>query len=290
MPTRAAMHLRPPPDTDPPPGRARRAALWCPGAYFVQTRLPTWRLRAGWLLGFALPVLALAGAAHGGAGGVPIALCMLLAVYAAYEFGYLVNDVVVTTRESHPTERLAPALRRWYAARLARAAVLRAAIGLAALAAAQALGGQVAGPVLAGWLALWPAFALYNRLRGPGTLALYLLLAGLRFVLPVLAAATPDGALPPWPAWLLLYALPNTFVAAWKPRYGWPALQRPFGHEARFRLVWHGVVAAGAIAWAWWDDDAGTRAFAAVAAWLLAVRLAALAAPPAALSARGDVA
>lgn len=268
--------MPPRPAATEPVTAAHRLGLWLPGGYFVQTRLPSWRLRAGWWLGFGLPVLALATLGHGDWGGLPIALAVLVAVYAAYEFGYIVNDAVVTTREDHPTERLPPAVRQWYRARLLPAAAARGAIGLAALGVAQALGGDVAGPVLAGWCALWPVFALYNLLRGRVTLLLYLVLSGLRFGLPVLAALSHPEALPPWPAWPLLYALPNTYVAAWKPRYALPVLQRPFAHEPAFRLAWHALLAAGAVAWALASEGVGAEPFAAVTLYLLAVRVAAL--------------
>lgn len=255
---------------------AQRAALWLPFAYLVQTRLHTFRLLAGWVVGFVLPVLALAVLGRGDAMALPIALCMLVAVYAAYEVGYLVNDVVVTARETHPTERLAQCPRAWYAQRLRNAAVLRFCVGALALAAAMALGGEMSPPVLAGWLILWPLFALYNHWRGRATIVLYLLLNGLRFLLPVWAAAGTQAALPPWPALLLLYAMPNTYIAAWKPRYRLPVLQRPFTGEVYFRFVWHAAVAAGAWGFAVHDASPPAQNFAVVAGWLLLMRLIAL--------------
>lgn len=260
----------------PPVPTLQRIALWLPYAYLIQTRLHTRRLFTGWILGFVLPVLALAVLGRGELVALPIALCMLTAVYAAYEMGYLVNDAVVTERETHPTERLSPHARDWYAQRLRGAAALRFCIGALALAGAAALGGHIDPTVLAGWLALWPLFALYNHWRGRVTIALYLLLNALRFVLPVWAAAGPDAALPASPTWLLLYALPNTYIAAWKPRYRLPFLQRPFGGEAQFRFLWHAAVAIGAAAAAAHHGTPAAAHFAAVAAWLLLVRLAAL--------------
>lgn len=254
----------------------QRAALWLPFAYLIQSRLHTRRLLTGWVLGYVLPVLALAALGRGDVMALPIALCMLAAVYAAYEMGYLVNDAVVTERETHPTERLPPAARCWYAQRLRGAAAARFCIGAAALALAAALGGEVDATVLAGWLALWPLFALYNHWRGHATIALYLLLNALRFVLPVWAAAGPMAALPAWPIWLLLYAVPNTYIAAWKPRYRLPALQRPFQGEAHFRFAWHAAVAGGAGAAALYHYTPAALHFTAVAAWLLLVRLVAL--------------
>lgn len=255
---------------------AQRVALWLPFAYLVQTRLHTARLLGGWVVGFVLPVLALAVLGRGDLVALPIALCMVVAVYAAYELGYLVNDALVTRRETHPTERLATGPRVWYAERLRTAAALRFGIGVAALAIAAAWGGTVDPWVLTGWLALWPLFALYNHWRGRVTIVLYLLLNGLRFLLPVWAAAGPQAALPVWPALLLLYALPNTYIAAWKPRYALPVLRRPFAGEARFRLAWHAVVAIGAVACALHGGTAAARHFAMVAVWLLLMRLIAL--------------
>lgn len=251
-------------------------ALWLPFAYLVQTRLYTPRLLAGWLLGFVVPVLALAVLGRGDLSALPIALCVLVAVYAAYELGYLVNDAVVTERETHPTERLARHVRSWYSERLRVAAVLRLCIGFLALTCAAALGGNLAMPVLLGWLALWPLFALYNHWRGRATIGLYLLLNGLRFVLPVAAAAGAQPLLPAWPAWLLLYAVPNTYIAAWKPRYRLALLQLPFSNEPRFRFVWHAALAAASIAFAWQDCTAASLHFVLVALWLLVMRLVAL--------------
>lgn len=242
----------------------------------MQTRVDTLRLLTGWLLGFVLPVLALSMLGSHQAPAIPVALCMLTAVYAAYEVGYLVNDVVVTVRETHPTERLTPGARAWYAERLRLAVALRCCIGGAALALAAALGGNVGPQVLVGWLALWLLFAMYNYWRGRVTILLYLLLNGLRFVLPVWAAAGVQAELPPWPTWLLLYALPNTYVASWKPRYRLPALQRLFTDEAHFRLAWHALVVIGAAVLVWHDATPAAHNFALVAAWLLAIRLMAL--------------
>ncbi|KQP17186.1 hypothetical protein ASF43_29430 [Pseudorhodoferax sp. Leaf267] len=231
----------------------------------------------GWLAGFVVPVLALsvAGRSDGVAASVAVtvAFCMLLAVYAAYEVGYLVNDVLVTTRETHPTHRLPQAPRMWYAERLGRAAAARFVMGAAVLGCAAAAAGSLRPMVLLGWLALWPVFALYNHWRGRVTIVIYLVLNGLRFVVPVWAGAGADPVLPPWPAWLLLYAAPNTYIAAWKPRYRLQWLAQPFASEAQFRFIWHAAVAAVAVVVAVRSDAAATLHFAAVASWILLVRL-----------------
>lgn len=268
--------MQPSPDPLSAVTPSQRAALWLPFAYLLQTRLHSWRLLSGWVLGFVIPVLALAVLGRGELVALPVAVCMLVAVYAAYEFGYLVNDAVVAVRETHPTERLSWQLQWWYAERLHVAAVARLAIGFAALAAAGALGGHLSVEVVLGWLALWPLFALYNHWRGRTTIALYLVLNGLRFVLPVAAAAGAEAALPAWPAWLLLYAVPNTYVAAWKARYRLALLQRPFGGESRFRFLWHASLAMCSLAVLAWSGSTPALHYAMVAVWLLLMRVIAL--------------
>jgi hypothetical protein len=196
-------------------------------------------------------VLALAAAAHGGWGGVLPAALMLAAVYAAYEFGYLVNDTVVVEREAAPTLRLDEDLRLWMRARLELALVVRAVIGLGCLAAWLAL---TPSPqplaVAAGWLALWPCFALYNRWRGRITIGLHFVLVSLRFVLPILAAAGPGSVGAGWIVLLLvLYPAPNAYEAAWKARYGLPGLKRAFGHEDRFRVTWYLALLLAGLVW-----------------------------------------
>lgn len=270
------MTMRQPSEAMPAPGALQRAALWLPFAYLIQTRLHTRRLFSGWLLGFVLPVLGLATMGRGEPAALAVALCLLVAVYAAYEFGYLVNDAVVALRETHPTQRLTRPLQAWYAQRLQVAAAARLAIGCAALAAAGALGGHLGVEVLLGWLALWPLFALYNHWRGRATIALYLVLNGLRFVLPVAAAAGVDPALPYWPTWLLLYAVPNTYIAAWKPRYQLGLLQHPFGDESRFRFLWHAGLSMASLTVLAWTGSTPALHYALVAMWLLLMRVIAL--------------
>lgn len=247
--------------------------LLLPFEYFIHTRLTTVRLRLGWLLGYLIPVLALAVLAHGGAAGLYSALAAMVAVYAAYEFGYLVNDTVAIERETSPTLRLAAADRLWVRQRLVHALAARALLGTAAIIAMLHQDGRLATATAVGWLALWPVFALYNRLRGWSTIPLYLLLTSLRFVLPITAAAAAAGILPAWPLLLLLYPLPSTYIAAWKQRYGLKALSDPFRSESRFRLCWHGALAALALAAALAWRDAATWVFAAACVYYLLLRV-----------------
>lgn len=215
-------------------------ALFVPVAYYFQSRVPTARQRIGWLSSYLVPVLTMAMLANGSWTGVPIALLVVVAVYAAYEFGYMVNDSVAVERESHPTWRLDTDARAWFRARLRMALIVRLPIGLACIGVVAAWSARSAAIALTGWLAIWLLFALYNARRGRSTIALYFVLNGLRYVLPVLVVAV--GQQPDASTVLLLlsvYALPNTYVAAWKPRYRLDALRRPFGTEQRFRLAWY---------------------------------------------------
>lgn len=252
----------------------RFVALLVPFAYFFRSRVPRARRKLGWLLNYLLPVLALAAAARGDWAGVLPAALMLVAVYAAYEFGYLVNDTVVVEREAMPTWRLDEATRRWLRSRLGLAFGVRAAIGLACLAllarSADAPGWEIAA---AGWLLIWPCFALYNHWRGRITIALHFVLVGLRFLLPIVAASRPESVAPGWAALLLLYALPNSYEAAWKPRYGLAWLKRAFVDEHRFRVAWFVALTLIALAALARWPTVPQQVFAAACAYYLAQRL-----------------
>lgn len=265
------MHAPPLPEL-----RSRKTLWWTlavPFAYFFMTRVPGVRQRVGWLFSYVVPVLALAWIAHGGSAGMLIAAATMIAVYAAYEFGYIVNDAWTVAREAMPTLRLGAEDRAWYRTRLPHAAAIRFAVGSLCLAAAMLAGAQHALATALVWLALWPLFAAYNWWRGRITIALYLGLGAIRFVLPIWASADMGGAAPHALWLLLLYPLPNTYVAAWKPRYGLQALQRPFGGEQRFRLLWHGALAGLALPTALLVDRRGAWVFAAAAAYYFVIRI-----------------
>jgi hypothetical protein len=252
------------------------AALFVPVAYFFLSRVPTSRQRVGWLSSYLLPVLTMAMLANGGWTGIPIALLVIVAVYGAYEFGYMVNDSVTVDRESHPTLRLDADALRWFRARLRTALIVRFLIGLACMGVVAASSSRSAAIAMTGWMAIWLLFALYNARRGFSTILLYFLLNGLRYVLPVLAAAV--GQLPDaWAVFMLLsvYALPNTYVAAWKPRYRLDFLRRPFGSEHRFRLAWYVGLTGLAALHMLVVRDTLSQPFVMLSAYYLILRLAA---------------
>ncbi len=253
------------------PGRA--VPLLVPFAYFFHSRVPTLRHKLGWAISYLLPVLALAAVAHGGLPGLAAAAAMLVAVYSAYEFGYIINDTLTVTREARPTLRLTEASRAWMHARLLPALVVRSLTGMACLALLYWAAVPNFFAVMLGWLALWPCFALYNHWRGRITIALHFVLVSLRFMLPILAATQAASIAPAWPLLLLLYALPNTYEAAWKQRYALPGLQRPFGDEYRFRLTWYLLLTALALGWLVWGTGAPRWVFAAACAYYLMCRL-----------------
>ncbi len=254
----------------------RYVALCVPFAYFFASRVPTAAGKVGWSLNYLLPVLALAAAAHGDWLGLLPALVMLVAVYAAYEFGYMVNDSVAIDREAVPTLRLDEAARTWMRAHLGIAFTVRALIGLACLALLHTTHMPQPTLVAAGWLLLWPGFALYNHWRGRITIALHFVLVSLRFVLPILAAAAP-GSIEPGAALLLLalYPVPFTYEAAWKTRYGLPALKAAFGDEDRFRVTWYLTLLLATALWWPTSPQAGTsrELFLAIVGYFLLQRV-----------------
>jgi hypothetical protein len=258
----------------PPPTQARMLALLVPFAYFFHSRVPTSARKLGWVLNYLVPVLALAAAAHGGWPGLLPAAIMLVAVYAAYEFGYLVNDTLTVEHEAEPTLRLDEATRQWMRARLGLAFAVRAGVGLTCLGiwvrftpSPQPL------IVIAGWLALWPCFALYNRWRGHITIGLHFVLVSLRFLLPILAAVQPGSVIPHWALLLCAYPLVNTLEAACKPRYGLGRFTQPLVDVYRFRLVWHGSLLLGALAWLNATREPPSRIFVALCSYYFVQRL-----------------
>lgn len=250
-------------------------ALLVPFAYFFHSRVPTTARKLGWVLNYLVPVLALAAAAHGGWPGLLPAAIVLVAVYAAYEFGYLVNDTVTVEREAEPTLRLDEATRLWMRDRLGLAFAVRAGIGVACVGTwAQLTTSPQPLLVVAGWLALWPCFALYNRWRGRVTIGLHFVLVSLRFLLPILAAVQPGSVAPHWALLLCVYPLINSYEAAWKPRYGLDWLERPFADVYRFRVIWHGVLLVLALAWAMSAArEPVNHVFAAVCGYYFVLRL-----------------
>lgn len=238
-----------PEPASPPPANSS-LLLIAPFAYFFHSRVPRPRQKIGWALGYVLPVLGLAASASGGATGLLLAALMMTAVYTAYEFGYLVNDTLSIEREERPTLRLTRSTREALRRRLALALAARLTIGGGLVALLLPIHGSAAEAALLGWATLWPLFAVYNRWRGPITIALHFLLVGLRYLLPIVAAAPTlePAAMAPL---LLLYALPNTFEAAWKPRYGMTALRDLAGGTHRFRLAWAAAMTAAGLAFVW---------------------------------------
>jgi hypothetical protein len=250
---------------------ARPWPLLVPFAYFFCSRVPSAPAKLGWTANYLLPVLGLAVAAHGGWGGMLPAALMLVAVYAAYEFGYLVNDTLAIAHEANPTLRLDDATRAWLRRHLGLAFAGRALACLGALAALEAPQVDVAA---AGWLLIWPCFALYNRWRGRITIALHFALVSLRFGLPIVAATGPASFAPQACLLLLLYAVPNSFEAAWKARYGMPALRRVAGDEDRFRIAWYLALTALALALlAASPQGRAAQVFALACAYYLAQRM-----------------
>ena len=249
------------------------SALLMPFAYFFLTRVPTVRQKIGWVFSYLVPVLVLSVLGHDDWTALPAALLVIVAVYSAYEFGYIVNDAATVEFEASPTQRLERRARLWIKARLPLAFGVRLLIGGACIAVVASTQAPSSWGIAVAWLAIWPVFALYNRSRGRFTIALYLLLGSLRFLLPIWATAVEAGAAPHWLLLLLVYPLPNTIVAAGKPRYGLTWLEGPVGNEQRFRVVWYGalvvvslIAKALAAAWVTWP-------FVAVCVYYLVIRL-----------------
>ena len=267
-----SMTESPPPDQ----GIAQRrllSALVVPFSYFFLTRVATARQKVGWAFSYLMPVLALSVLAGRSWTTLPLALLAVIAVYAAYEFGYIVNDTITVDREASPTQRLDGAARQWIRDRLLTALCARFVVGSACMAVVALSSAPAALGALVAWLAIWPLFALYNRWRGWITIPLYLLLVSVRFVLPIWATAGAVDTLVDGLLLLLLYPLPTAVVAAWKPRYGLAFLERPFGNEHRFRLIWHGALFALAVIGAWLSPQWVSWPFVAACAYYLITRL-----------------
>lgn len=265
----------------PPPDHAHRqrkllSALLVPFAYFFLTRVPAPRQKIGWASSYVVPVLALSALGHNDWTALPLALLVMVAVYAAYEFGYIVNDAAAVDRETSPTQRLDPGARQWMRSRLRLALCVRFLVGGACIAIVTFAQAPASPLIALAWLAIWPVFALYNRWRGRITIPLYLLLVSLRYLLPIWATAGAAWAAPHWLLLLLVYPLPNTIVAAWKPRYGLEVLKRPFASEQQFRAIWSGALLAVSLLGWWWAPQWVTWPSVAVCAYYLGIRLGSL--------------
>ncbi len=262
-----------PPTHHSEPKGVMRAALLLPFAYFFLTRVPTAREKFGWLFSYVVPVLALSALGHRAWSSLPIALLAIIAIYAAYEFGYIVNDTAAADREASPTHRLSPRTRRWFRDRLPWALAVRFVFGGACIAIVATARPSMSLAIGLIWLAIWPVFALYNWRRGRITLLLYLLLVSIRYLLPIWATGDETDAVPSEWLLFLVYPLPNTIVAAWKPRYSLDFLQEPFGNEHRFRVVWYVALLLLSLLGVWLAPQWVTWPFVAVCAYYFAARL-----------------
>lgn len=265
----------------PPPETAHRlrtlrCALVVPFAYFFLTRVVTARQKSGWVCSYLLPVLGLSLLANLSWNTAALALLAVMAVYTAYEFGYIVNDTATVDHEPLPTHRLDAEARRWIGQRRPTALGVRLVCGGVCMGAVVGLAPSSTLDPLWAWLAIWPLFALYNHWRGWVTLPLYLLLVSVRFLLPIWVGASAAFLASDWVLLLLLYPLPTTVVAAWKPRFGLGFLQRPFGDEQRFRLIWHGLLLAAALLGAWLAPQVVRWSLVAACACYFLIRAAAI--------------
>lgn len=254
------------------PGGVRNLPLRSPFGYFFTSRLHTKRLKVGWLLGYVFPLFALAVASEQSARAVLPAALMLVAVYAAYGYGYLVNDAVVAEHEARPTQRLRADERAFVRQHLSNVFGWRALIGVVCVGGLLVLQGNHAWPAAIGWCLLWPVFAAYNHWRGRATMGLYFVLVSLRFVLPILAANTAATWTTGWPL-LLLYALPTAIEAMCKRRYALTRLQTFVGNVHHFRMRWFALLSVVAVTYAVWASTHGAWLFVAAAFYYFLFRV-----------------
>lgn len=218
--------------------------LCTPFLYFLDTRVRSRGERLAWLSTYVVPVCLMAAAAVPSDPWVAAVAAAIgvVAVYAAYEYGYMVNDSVTVLTEERPTlrlpaERLDQVRRALPRVLLVRMLIVAAAAllvhGLVGRHGADAAGAASVVLVLGVGIVLW--YAVYNRVRSHASIVLFLVLVGARCVGPVAVALAGAGALTPAVALLLaVYALPNTIEFAAKPKY---------------RLGWLRPVAAGVDVW-----------------------------------------
>ncbi len=94
-----------------------RVIFYIPFLYSFSTRLNTNKKRAAWVLTYVFPFyLATLLSLSDGISFLSAlsATVSMIAIYTAYEIGYIVNDAVVVHREVKPTLRLIPAMIDYY--------------------------------------------------------------------------------------------------------------------------------------------------------------------------------
>jgi hypothetical protein len=223
--------------------------LVVPFLYFLDTRVRSRAERMAWSFTYLVPVHLMAVFAGADAPWTALvaAAVAVVAVYATYEYGYMVNDSVTILAEVQPTlrlpaERLAQvreALPRVLAARLVILVAAAGAVGMIV----RGIGGDgsaasLATTVLGGGILLW--YELYNRVRGRISIVLFHGLVAARCVGPLAVAFAALG-LPLGDLWLLavVYALPNTIEFAAKPKYRLLMLAPVAAQVDRWRVVYY---------------------------------------------------
>jgi hypothetical protein len=234
-----------------------------PGRYTVETRIDGRRQAVSWLLTnvgvisvLSLPFLA--GSAHSLVGllaSVAALALALVAWHSLYEVGYLVNDVVTSTREADPTLRWRPheaarlrsALPWLAAAKLGLAAGAIAVIALLDVASGARLEVVSFG---AGLVALAAAFTLHNLVRSRANLLTFLLLLTLKYVSIPLLVAPPDATLELVVVIAIAVPLLRTVEYATLPRFALPRLATVVQPVERFRVLYLlGALFALGLAW-----------------------------------------
>ena len=207
--------------------------LCVPFLYFFETRIRSCRERIAWLFTYIVPLCLMAAAANplDPFAAAATAAIAAVGVYAAYEFGYMVNDSVTIHSEKSPTLRLPPERLDQVRRSLPWVLVVRMLLVAAATWVVHVLvrlnGGNAncsASMVAALCVGIVLWYAVYNRVRSHASIALFLVLVSARCIGPVAVTLSAAGAISPGILLLLaVYTLPQTMEFAAKPKYklGW---------------------------------------------------------------------
>lgn len=224
-------------------------AFYVPFGYVVRSRLTTPQLLLSWLLVYLFPQLALAIGYAAAPIGESLVLVVLsiVAWQAAYELGYIQNDVVTTRKEENPTLRLDGLISEKLKQSLLFVVAIRTAIVLAMIFAIYGCSTIFDATVNLGLGLLTAfcglvAFLAHNATRSRWNVVTYYVLATSRFLFPIALVVDEQYILHAFIISSLAMPIPRSMEHATKPKYGFSRWSQGIGDHHAFRVRYYTIL------------------------------------------------